>query len=78
MSVLRCWKPVTIRALKDKEKVERNMEAELRKKAKELLGSGEIGVIIGFGWNKRKTRTTPVFITKAEDTDKLVLGLSNA
>lgn len=77
MSVLRCWKhpgSVTIRALKDKEKVERDMEAELRKKAKELLGSGEIGVVIGFGWNKRKTRTTPVFITKAEDVDQLVFN----
>jgi len=50
------------------------MEANLREKAKELLGSGEVGVVIGYGWNRRKTRTTPVFITKAEEVDTLVFN----
>ncbi len=46
----------------------------LRSKAKELLEKGEVKVVIGYGWNHRETRTTPVFITKAEDTDKLVFN----
>ena len=48
------------------------MENTLRQKAKELLEKGEVKVVIGYGWNKRKTHTTPVFITKPEDVDKLV------
>jgi ferredoxin len=50
------------------------METELRKKAKELLTSGEVKVVIGYGFNRRKTRVTPVFITKPEDTDSLVFN----
>ncbi|MBI5893767.1 MAG: 4Fe-4S dicluster domain-containing protein [Deltaproteobacteria bacterium] len=50
------------------------MENTLRKKAKELLEKGDVKVVIGYGWNKRKTRTTPIFITKPEDTDKLVFN----
>ncbi len=50
------------------------MEDQLREKAKELLEGGEIKVVIGYGWNNRKTRITPVFITKAEDVDKLVFN----
>lgn len=50
------------------------MENKLRQKAKELLEKGEVKVVIGFGWNKRKTRTTPVFITKPEDVEKLVFN----
>jgi len=48
------------------------MENTLREKAKELLTSGEVKVVIGWGWNRKKTRTTPVFITKPEDAGKLV------
>ena len=51
-----------------------NMENTLRHKAKELLEKGDVKVVIGYGWNKRKTRITPVFITKPEDTDKLVFN----
>ena len=50
------------------------MENTLRQKAKELLEKGDVKVVIGYGWNKRKTRTTPVFITKPEDVEKLVFN----
>jgi len=48
------------------------MEDSIRKKAKELLESGAVKVVIGYGWNRAKTRTTPIFITKPEETDRLV------
>ena len=51
-----------------------NMENTLRQKAKELLEKGDVKVVIGYGWNKRKSRTTPVFITKPEDVEKLVFN----
>ena len=50
------------------------METALRQKAKELLTSGEVAVVIGYGWNRKKTRVTPVFITKPEETDSLVFN----
>ena len=50
------------------------MEEILRKKARELLEKGEVKVVIGYGWNRSKTRTTPVFITRPEDADKLVFN----
>ncbi|MEK6531013.1 MAG: Fe-S oxidoreductase [Deltaproteobacteria bacterium] len=50
------------------------MEDALRKKAKELLEKGEVRVVIGFGWNRARSRTTPVFITRPEDTDRLVFN----
>ncbi len=50
------------------------MEEALRKKAKELLETGEVNVVIGYGWNRRKTHTTPVFVTRPEDADKLVFN----
>jgi len=49
-------------------------EHDLKKKAKELLTKGEVKVVIGFGWNRAGTRTTPVFITRPEDTDRLVFN----
>jgi formate dehydrogenase (coenzyme F420) beta subunit len=51
-----------------------NMENTLRHKAKELLEKGDVKVVIGYGWNKRKTYITPVFITKPEDVEKLVFN----
>ena len=51
-----------------------NMENVLRKKAKDLLSSGEVKVVIGYGFNRRGTHVTPVFITKPEDADKLVFN----
>ncbi len=50
------------------------MEKALREKAKELLTTGEANVIIGYGWNRRKTRTTPVFITDPAEVDSLVFN----
>ncbi|MFQ5441096.1 MAG: Fe-S oxidoreductase [Thermodesulfobacteriota bacterium] len=50
------------------------MEDTLRKKAAELLASGEVKVVIGYGWNRNKTYVTPVFITKPEETGKLVFN----
>ncbi len=50
------------------------MEKELREKARELLESGEVGVVIGYGWNRRRTRTTPVFIRRPEDVERLVFN----
>ncbi|MFQ5736818.1 MAG: Fe-S oxidoreductase [Thermodesulfobacteriota bacterium] len=48
------------------------MENTLRQKAKELLESGQAQVVIGYGWNRGKTRTTPVFITDPADVGTLV------
>ena len=50
------------------------MENTLRQKARDLLESGEAGVVIGYGWNRGKTRTTPVFITKPGDADQLIFN----
>lgn len=49
-----------------------DMENALREKAKALLTSGEVKVVIGWGWNRKGTRTTPVFITRPEDAGRLV------
>ena len=43
---------------------------EMRKIAKDLLSKGEVGVVIGYEKGPRGTR--PVFITEAEDADKLM------
>lgn len=50
------------------------MEKALREKAKELLESGTVKVVIGYGFNRKKTRVTPVFITKPEDVELLVFN----
>ena len=50
------------------------VEKTLRERARELLSTGAVKVVIGYGWNRKKTRTTPVFITKPEDADKLVFN----
>ncbi len=50
------------------------MEKELREKARELLESGEVSVVIGYGWNRRKKRTTPVFIRRPEEVERLVFN----
>lgn len=50
------------------------MENTLRAKARELLESGDVGVVIGYGWNRARTRTTPVFITKPGDADQLIFN----
>ncbi len=50
------------------------MEDALRKKTRELLEKGEVKVVIGYGWNRGKTHTTPVFITRPDDADRLVFN----
>src|SRR4030067_1618551 len=50
------------------------MENTLRQKARDLLESGEAGVVIGYGGNGGKTRTTPGFITKPGDADQLIFN----
>ncbi len=50
------------------------MEKALREEAKRLLTDGEVAVVIGYGWNKRKNMTTPVFIRKPEDVDRLIFN----
>jgi ferredoxin len=50
------------------------MEKALRQKAEELLKKGDVKVVLGYGWNRGKTRTTPVFITKPADVGKLVFN----
>jgi ferredoxin len=50
------------------------MENALRQTAKRLLESGEVKVVIGYGWNSRKTRTTPVFITDPAQVERLVFN----
>ncbi len=50
------------------------VEKILRDKARELLSTGEVKVVIGYGWNRKKTRTTPVFITRPEDADRLIFN----
>ncbi|MCF6281131.1 MAG: 4Fe-4S binding protein [Candidatus Polarisedimenticolaceae bacterium] len=49
------------------------MIEQIREKARELLESGELDVVIGYAEGSDPTRTTPIFCRKPEDTDKLVL-----
>ncbi len=53
---------------------EQPIETDLRAKAKELLESGEVKVVIGYGWAKRQRRTVPVFITDPKEVDQLIFN----
>jgi len=48
------------------------MEEQLRSKAKELLESGDVKVVIGYGPGSAPFKSTPLFIETAEDADKLI------
>lgn len=48
------------------------MEEQLRQKAKELLESGEVKVVIGYGQGSAPFKSTPIFIEKPEDAHKLI------
>jgi formate dehydrogenase (coenzyme F420) beta subunit len=48
------------------------MTDQLRKLAKDLLESGKAAMVIGYGEATLPGRTTPVFITKADNAAKLV------
>jgi len=48
------------------------MQNELRQKAKELLESGEVKVVIGYGAGSVPFKSTPVFARTPEDAERLV------
>ncbi|MGI6295184.1 MAG: Coenzyme F420 hydrogenase/dehydrogenase, beta subunit C-terminal domain [Armatimonadota bacterium] len=48
------------------------IQDKIREEAKKALESGEVGVVIGWGAGTVPFKTTPVFIDKAEDVEKLV------
>jgi Coenzyme F420-reducing hydrogenase, beta subunit len=47
---------------------------ELRKLAKELLGNGTVGVVLGYQKTKEPQRTKPLFAKTPEDAEKLVFN----
>jgi len=47
---------------------------ELQARARSLLEGGEVDLVIGHGQGNHPQRTTPVFITKADDVAQLVLS----
>ena len=49
-----------------------DIETKIREEAKKILESGEVSVVIGWGATRVPFKTTPVFITRPEDVDKLV------
>lgn len=49
-----------------------DIQAKIREEAKKALESGAASVVIGWGEGSVPFKTTPVFIGKPEDTDKLV------
>ncbi len=48
-----------------------NIDEKLQKIAKDLLESGEVSLVIGFAVGSSPQRMRPVFITKAEDVNRL-------
>ncbi|MDI6828574.1 MAG: dehydrogenase, partial [Armatimonadota bacterium] len=44
----------------------------MRQKAKELLESGEVKVVIGYGNGSAPFKSTPIFVEKPEDASKLI------
>jgi coenzyme F420-reducing hydrogenase beta subunit len=51
-----------------------SIETQLRARAAELLTSGEVACVVGWGAGRLANQTTPVFVTSPEDCDKLVYG----
>ncbi|HAH85951.1 MAG TPA: hypothetical protein DCL60_01105 [Armatimonadetes bacterium] len=51
-----------------------SMEQELREKAKELLSSGKVKVVIGYGEGSIPIKSTPIFVKTPEQADCLVLN----
>jgi len=48
------------------------IQDKIREEAKKALESGEVGLVIGWGAGSVPFKTTPVFVDKPEDTQKLV------
>ena len=49
-----------------------DIETKIREAAKNALESGDVKLVIGWGAGSVPFKTTPVFIEKPEDVDKLV------
>lgn len=49
-----------------------DIQDQIREEAKKALETGEVGLVIGWGEGSVPFKTTPVFIEKPEDVDKLV------
>lgn len=49
-----------------------DIENKIREEVRRILESGEVGLVIGWGAGSVPFKTTPVFIEKPEDADKLV------
>jgi formate dehydrogenase (coenzyme F420) beta subunit len=50
-----------------------SIEQQYRTRAKELLSSGEVKMVIGYGSGSTPERRRPIFISSAEETERLVL-----
>ncbi|HEC15428.1 MAG TPA: Fe-S oxidoreductase [Sedimenticola sp.] len=48
------------------------MIEQIRNQARQLLENGEVDVVIGYAEGSDPTRTTPVFVRKPEDVDRLI------
>ncbi|MDR2197616.1 MAG: hydrogenase iron-sulfur subunit [Coriobacteriales bacterium] len=46
----------------------------LRERARELLQSGEVSLVIGWGATRFENRTTPLFVTQAEEAEQLLFN----
>lgn len=49
-----------------------DIQNKIREEAKKVLESGQVSLVIGWGKGSVPFKTTPVFIDRAEDVDKLV------
>ena len=49
-----------------------DIQNKIQEEAKKALESGEVGLVIGYGAGSVPFKTTPVFVEKPEDVDKLV------
>lgn len=49
------------------------MIEQIRDKARELLEAGDVDVVIGYAEGSDPQRTTPIFVRKPEDAEKLVM-----
>jgi ferredoxin len=50
-----------------------SIEQQYRTRAKELLSSGEVKMVIGYGAGTTSERRRPLFVSSPEETDRLVL-----
>ncbi len=55
-----------------------SVETELRRRARELLETGEVKLVLGFRAGRRPQTTVPAFVTGPEQAEELVLNLGCA